>query len=105
MNGDSGLIAAIVGSSLGVIGGIVGTVVGVINTKPGAERAFALRVSAVLWLAMFGMLAWLVLVPQPYSVLVWVPFSFGLPMMLLWVRKKQDAIRKSQVDSGDVRTQ
>lgn len=90
------MLPGLVGAGIGLVGGLVGTGYGVAGSRPGAERRFVLRMSAILWLAVLGMLAWLVWVPQTYTSLVWVPYGIGLPFVVRWGRRKQEELRTSR---------
>ena len=76
---DIGLIGGILGSVLGIAGGAVGTYFSIRNTQGPMERAFMIRASIVVWLALIVFLAALLLLPDPWRLLAWIPYGILLP--------------------------
>jgi hypothetical protein len=74
-----GWIGGIGGGLLGTLGGAVGTYFGVKNTAGPRERAFMVKAAAAGWIAVAMFLGALMLTPQPYSFLLWLPYLVVLP--------------------------
>lgn len=90
-----GLVGGITGGVIGVIGGAVGTYFGVSNTRGPRERAFAVRMAVLIWAATACLLAALFLLPRPYSFLIWVPYSVGLPLAIRAMNRRQGELRRA----------
>ena len=76
---DQGMIGGIAGGVIGVVGGVIGTYFGIRGTNGPRQRAFAIRIMALVWLWMAAVVAWLFLMPRPWGQLA----VFGnLPVLL-----------------------
>jgi hypothetical protein len=94
VSGNEGVIGGLVGSVIGVLGGAVGTWFSIRNTASPRERAFMVRVAVAAWIIITAFLAALMLVPQPYTWLLWIPYGIGLPVGILWTNRRQAQIRR-----------
>ena len=88
-----GLIGGILGTLLGIAGGAIGTYFSVKNTDGPRERAFMIKISVVVWLAVTLFLAVLFVTPAPFRSLVWIPYSLLLPWGIYTGNKRQNEIR------------
>ena len=86
-----GHVGGIARGVIDTLGGAVGTYVGIANTCGLRERALA-------WAALAGLLAWFVLVPQPYTSLVWLPYSAAMTLGLRAVSRRQEACRRADAE-------
>ncbi|NJL06423.1 MAG: hypothetical protein HC911_16265 [Chloroflexaceae bacterium] len=77
-----GWVGAIVGTVLGVLGGAVGTYASIKNTAGPRSRAYMIRLSVIMWIAIILFLVLLLLLPQPYNLLLWVPYGIALPLAI-----------------------
>ena len=96
---DIGLVGGIVGGVVGVVGGLVGTYFSIKNTAGPRERSFMIRVSAIAWLAILAFLGGLLLLPQPYNWLLWVPYAIALPLSIRSLNQRQRRIRVEEAAS------
>lgn len=88
-----GIIGGMAGSILGVLGGVIGTWFSIRNTNGPEERAFMVRVSGVAWLAIGLFLVFLLLLPRPWNMLMWVPYGILLPLSIKYINRRQQEIR------------
>jgi Ca2+/Na+ antiporter len=84
---------AILGSAVGIFGGVLGTWCSIHNTRTAAERAFMIRCSIAVWVLVTAFLAGLMLVPQPYNYLLWIPYPIILTAGILWMNRMQARLR------------
>lgn len=96
---DPGLVGGIVGGGLGLAGGVIGTWFSIRNTSGPRERAFMIRVSAIAWVAVTAFLAGLLLLPQPYNWLLWIPYGIALPLAIRSLNRRQQQIRAAEAAS------
>lgn len=96
---DPGLVGGIVGGGLGLAGGVIGTWFSIRNTSGSRERAFMIRVSAIAWVAVTAFLAGLLLLPQPYNWLLWIPYGIALPLAIRSLNRRQQQIRAAEAAS------
>lgn len=96
------LIGAVGGSALGVLGGVAGTYFTIRNTNGPRERAFVVRGTIVLWLALaaFGAALWVT--PMPYRALLWLPYAVALPLAILAWNRWQETIRREEAGPANV---
>lgn len=88
-----------IGPLLGLAGGIYGSWNTIRQTKGPRERAFAVRMS---WLMFFVLTAWLVLLlitPQPYNWLWWIPYGIMLPLFIRHFNRRQQELREEEAMS------
>ena len=90
------LLGIILGSLLGVLGGVVGTYFSIKNTNGPRERAFMVRFSVISWIAVSLFILGLLILPQPYNWLLWIPYAVVLPIAILRGNKKQLEIRSEE---------
>ncbi len=67
---NAGMIGGVAGGLIGLAGGIVGTWASIRNTSGPRERAFMIRVCAVMWVAGLAFLALMLLLPMPWRFLL-----------------------------------
>ena len=91
-----GLIGAVIGCVIGLAGGIIGTYFSIKNTNGPKERAFMVRASIIGWLAMGIFLALLLLLPNPYRFLMWIPYGVLLPLGIIFGNKRLAQIRAEE---------
>ena len=90
---DDGTIG---GAALGVLGGAVGTSFSIRNVAGARERAFVIRASALLWLAVAAFLVGLRLAPQAYRPLLFVPYMLLFPLAIRVWNRRQERIRREE---------
>ena len=73
-----GWIGGIVGSGIGVLGGVFGTYCSLKATKPGPERRLMIRWSVAMWIGVTAFVAAMLLLPNPYRWLMWIPYAPSL---------------------------
>jgi Ca2+/Na+ antiporter len=96
---NAGLIGGILGGVLGLAGGVLGTYFSIRNTNGPRERAFMIRMSAFAWLGVTAFLALLVLLPNPWRFLVWIPYGVLLPLFIVRTNRSQQRIRQEEASS------
>ena len=65
----TGLSGAILGPLLGLLGGVMGSWAGITNTKSPRERAFMIKMTAAIWMALILLIG----VPLTFSLAGWIP--------------------------------
>lgn len=93
------MVGGIVGSFLGIAGGAVGTYFSIKNTAGPRERAFMIRAAAVAWVAIAVFLLGLLLLPTPWTWLLWLPYGIVLPLSIRWGNRRQQQIRRDEKGS------
>ena len=88
-----GWVGGIGGSLIGLAGGVFGTWCGIRNTASPAERANVTRWAAGFWIFVTAFLVGLFLLPQPYNVLLWIPYGFGLVYLIRRCNEGQARLR------------
>ena len=94
----AGWIGAIAGLVFGLAGGIIGTYFSIKNTNSPPERAFMIKAAIVVWVAILVFLGFLLLLPDPYRWLVWIPYSILLPLGIIYGNRTQQRIRQQEVN-------
>ncbi len=84
---------AILGSLVGVLGGVLGTWASIRNTRTPSERSFMIRCALAIWVGVVLFLVALLLIPQPYNYLLWVPYVLLLVFGISWINKRQASLR------------
>ncbi len=87
---DAGMAGGIAGGVIGVMGGVIGTYFSLRNTTRPRERALLLRLAALCWLWLAGLVAWLLLMPRPWNqaaVLLNLPILLSIPRMNRWLAR------------------
>lgn len=97
---EAGTIGGIVGGVLGTLGGVIGTWFSIRNTRGPLERAFMIRASIVAWIGLGVFLSLLFLLPDPYRLLMWVPYGILLPLGILRTNKRLAEIRENEDPAG-----
>ncbi len=92
----AGWIGAIVGVIGGGIGGIIGAYFSIKNTNSARERAFMVKACAVCWIAIIVFLGLMVLLPNPYRFLLWIPYGILLPLGIIYGNRAQQRIRQEE---------
>ena len=90
---DAGTFGAVIGGALGLLGGAFGTYMSIKNTAGPRERQFMVRSSIVIWIAVTMFVVLLVVLPSPYRWLMWIPYVIALPIAIISLNRKQQAIR------------
>ena len=93
---DAGTVGGIIGVSLGLAGGAIGTYASLKNTQGPRERQFMVRVAIAAWVGITIFLVLLFLLPNPYRWLIWIPYGVALPLAILFLNRKQQAIRSDE---------
>jgi len=93
---DIGLIGGIIGGVIGFGGGVVGTYFSITNTKGPLERAFMVKASAFVWVAIMVFILLLLILPKPYSYLMWIPYGIFLPWGIAKINKKVSEVRQRE---------
>lgn len=101
---DQGLIGGLVGGVLGVLGGAVGTWFSIKNTAGPRERMFMVRVAMVAWIVVTAFVLGLLMLPQPWNFLLWVPYGIALPLGIIWTNRRQRTIRNDEEASRAAKT-
>jgi hypothetical protein len=97
---NEGVVGAIIGGVLGLLGGAVGTYFSIKNTSGPRERAFMIRAAIVAWVVITAFVFGLFALPQPFNLLLWVPYGIALPMGILWCNRRQRRIRTEEAASN-----
>jgi hypothetical protein len=92
---DAGLIGGIIGI-LGFAGGAIGAYASIMNTAGLRERQFMVRTAIVAWVLITLFVILLFVLPSPYRWLVWIPYGVALPLAIVSLNRKQQAIRLEQ---------
>ena len=95
---DVGLVGGLIGGTIGVIGGAIGTYASISNTNSAAERAFMIKASVVVWVAIILFLILLLTLPKPYNFLMWIPYGIFLPLGIIKMNKTVASIRAAESD-------
>lgn len=101
---DAGLIGGLIGGVLGIAGGAVGTYFSIRNTAGPRERMYMVQVAIVAWIGVTAFVLGLLMLPQPYNFLLWVPYAIALPLGILWSNRRQRNIRSEEQASGAGKT-
>lgn len=91
-----GWVGGIAGGIIGVAGGLVGTYFSIRNTDGPLERAFMIKSALVGWVALLIFLGLLFALPNPYLWFMWIPYGILLPLGIIYMNKKQQAIRLAE---------
>lgn len=95
---DAGMTGAIIGSLIGLIGGIAGTYASIRNTAGPKERSFVVRASFIVWIGGITFLLLLLLLPDPWRHLLWIPYAILLPLGIIKGNRGQQKIREEEAD-------
>ena len=93
---DLGTVGGIIGGVIGVAGGAVGTYAGIKNTGGPMERRFMVRAAVVVWAGVALFLVLLFVTPRPYRWLIWIAYGVALPLAIVSLNRKQQAIRSEE---------
>ena len=93
---DVGLVGGIIGGILGLAGGAIGTYASIKNTAGPRERQFMVRTAIVVWVLITLFLILLFVLPNPYRWLIWIPYGVALPLAIVSLNRKQQAIRSEE---------
>ncbi len=97
---DTGFIGGLIGGVLGLLGGAVGTYFSIKNTAGPRERMFMVQVAIVAWIGVSAFVLGLLMLPQPYNFLLWVPYGIALPLGIVWSNRRQRMIRSEEEASA-----
>ena len=90
-------VGAILGSVLGIIGGVIGAYFSIKNTNGPKEKSFMRKSAIVSGLAIILFLFLFFIIPFPYRFLLFVPYGIILPIGIIYLNRKQQEIRKSEL--------
>jgi hypothetical protein len=90
---DAGLVGGIIGGTLGLAGGAIGTYASIKNTAGPRERQFMIRTAIAAWVLITLFLILLFVLPNPYRWFIWIPYGVALPLAVVSLNRKQQAIR------------
>jgi hypothetical protein len=93
---DVGTVGGIIGGILGLAGGAIGTYASIRNTGGPRERQFMVRTAIVAWVVVTLFLILLFVLPNPYRWLIWIPYGVALPLAIVSLNRKQQAIRSEE---------
>ncbi len=93
---DAGIVGGIVGAIMGLAGGAVGTYASIKNTGGPRERQFMVRAAIAAWVGITLFLVLLFVLPSPYRWLIWIPYGVALPLAIVSLNRKQQAIRSDE---------
>ena len=93
---DVGTVGGIIGGILGLAGGAIGTYASIRNTAGPRERQFMVRTAIVAWVVVTLFLILLFVLPNPYRWLIWIPYGVALPLAIVSLNRKQQAIRSEE---------
>lgn len=93
---DTGIVGGIIGSVLGLAGGAVGTYFSIRNTKGPLARAFMIKVAIVAWVAIIVFIMLVLVLPQPYNYLMWIPYGILLPLGIVKCNKQLAKLRQGE---------
>lgn len=85
---DAGLWGGIIGAAVGTLGGIIGTVAGIRSATTPAARSFMIRCSVWMWVAVVTFVVLLMVLPQPYNWLLWIPYAPALPLSIRFINRR-----------------
>ncbi|HMD53310.1 MAG TPA: hypothetical protein VKJ65_02025 [Phycisphaerae bacterium] len=93
---NPGIIAAIVGSAVGVLGGVIGTYFSIRNTNGPRERAFMIQASVVNVVFVLTFVGAMCLLPGIYKIYLVPVYIIVLVAGIQLCNKKQQRIRKEE---------
>jgi phosphotransferase system glucose/maltose/N-acetylglucosamine-specific IIC component len=93
---DLGTVGGIIGAVIGLAGGAIGTYASIKNTGGPKERQFMVRAAVAAWIGITLFLALLFVLPSPYRWLIWIPYGVALPLAIVSLNRKQQAIRSDE---------
>src|SRR6267378_5501879 len=94
---DVGTVGGIIiGGIIGLAGGAVGTYASIKNTEGPRERQFMVRAAIAAWVGITLFLVLLFVLPRPYRWLIWIPYGVALPLAIVCLNRKQQAIRSEE---------
>lgn len=99
---DTGIVGGVVGAMIGLAGGVVGAYFSIKNTAGPRERAFMIRLSAIAWIGITVFVVGLLLLPQPFNWLLWIPYAIALPLAIRWGNRRQAQLRAHETESSQV---
>jgi hypothetical protein len=100
---NPGLIGGIVGGAIGLAGGIIGTYFGIKNTNGPRERAFMVKASIVVWIALIVFFCLMIVLPNPYRFFLWIPYGILLPWGIVAGNRGQQRIRQEEMQEAERR--
>lgn len=91
---NAGIVGGIIGSILGICGGLTGTYFSIKNAKGPIERAFMIKASMIVWIAIIIFIALMFLLPNPIRFWLWAPYGVIFPLGIIWINKRVAEIRE-----------
>jgi len=95
----AGLVGGLIGGFIGIMGGVIGTYFSIKNTNGPLERAFMVKASVIIWVAVILFLLLLLFLPKPYNFLMWIPYGILLPLGIYKINKRVSELR--QLEKSD----
>jgi hypothetical protein len=93
---DAGMVGGLIGAVVGIVGGCIGTYFSVRNTAGPRERGFVIRAATIAWAGVCAFLAGLFLLPTPYNLLLWIPYTIVLPVAIIRLNRRQAELRREE---------
>ena len=97
----AGLAGGFAGGVIGLMGGAIGTYFSIKNTGGPRERAFMIRLSILGWIGITAFLAVLLVVPQPWKMVIWIIYVPALMWFIRWGNHRQAADPGRGASRGD----
>jgi hypothetical protein len=98
---DSGMLGGIAGSILGVCGALFGTYCSIKNTAGPRERRFMIQNALIAWILIALFVALVLLLPNPYKWLIFIPYGTLLPIAITVCNRKQRQIKAEEAKIGE----
>lgn len=96
-NSTMAWIGAIMGGVVGVLGGATGVYFSIKNTNGPKEKSFIIKIAIISCLAIMLFLLFFFVIPFPYGFILFVPYGIVLPIGIIYLNRKQQEIRKSEM--------
>ena len=93
---NMGPIGIIIIGIIGLLGGIFGSYFSIKRTNSPKEKSFIIKIVIAGWLGIIIFLALLTLIPAPYRMFLFVPFSIIMSIAIIKGNKIQAKIRKEE---------
>jgi len=87
------MIGGVAGGLIGIAGGMIGTWASIHNTRSRQERRFMIRWATGAWAGITLFIAAVLLLPRPYSLMLWIPYAILLPLGIRFCNRRQSQIR------------
>ena len=97
-------MVGIIGGIIGILGGILGTALAIVSTQGPKERAFVVKVAAIVWLVVSLYVGLLWITPSPYRWLLVGVYIVGMLIGVRKLRKKHTEIRRLESGESDFKS-